>query len=393
MAVRIYPTFNDDDHIHITAGNPTTVDLFLGDDDQYVKIEKSQGNIVVGTNSNINQWTFGTDGNLTLPGGSRILDTVPTPGITRTKYTGSAAYDVNWYLTASVIETGIVTTISESYDDSLVGGADYSFQYAGYFRAPATGTYAFTMVADDSGRFWIGPNALAGYTAANANISIPMYAGGTTTTSLTADEFYPIRLQWNNASGPGSVAFTWSNDQGQANTSVLTGAVFADLGHTAITADNDIELRINNGTTSTWTFGGDGSVTFPDTTVQTTAYKRTTGSWDVHTGSDTYSFTVAQTGTYAMWVRGTCDNGIITWNATATVTNNNVPVTGQQFAWVYTGGGTPIDFTTIPAQFVGTANTIVRSDPTVTVPTNQFDFVINNTSGSAQTVYWGYVEQ
>jgi len=113
----------------------------------------------------------------------------------------------------------------------------------------------------------------------------------------------------------------------------------------------------------------------------------------VTTGSATYSFTVPQTGTYAMWVRGTCDNGIITWNATATVTNNNVPVTGQQYAWVYSGGGTPIDFTDIPHQFVGTANTIVRSDPPVTVPTNRFDFVINNTSGSSQTVYWGYVAQ
>ena len=262
--LKIYPTVANPDgnHIHLTSGDLSVTDLFLGDDHQFVQIA-ADGNVCIGTDSANHIWQFGTDGNLTLPGGGRILDTAPTPGITRTKYTGSAEYDANWYLTASVIETGIVTTISESYDDSLVGGADYSFQYAGYFRAPATGTYAFTMFADDSGRFWIGPNALTGYTAGNANISIPMYASGTTTTSLTADEFYPIRLQWNNASGPGSVAFTWSNDQGQANTSVLTGAVFADLGHTAITADNDIELKTNNGTVSTWQFGTTGNLTLP----------------------------------------------------------------------------------------------------------------------------------
>ena len=258
--LRIYPTVvnPDGNHLHLTSGDLSVTDLFLGDDDQFVQIA-ADGNVCIGTNNASNIWQFGTDGNLTLPGGGTILDTAPTPGITRTKYTGSAAYDVNWYSTASVIETGIVTTISEDYS----GEADYSFQYAGYFKAPVTGTYTFTMFADDSGRFWIGPNALTGYTAGNANISIPMYASGTTTTSLTANEFYPIRLQINNDLGPGYLSFSWSNDQGQANTSVLTGAVFANLGHTAITADNDIELKTNNGTTRTWRFGTDGDLTLP----------------------------------------------------------------------------------------------------------------------------------
>jgi hypothetical protein len=218
--------------------------------------------IATGANGDLGPrfWDFGTDGGLTLPAGGTILDTVPTPGITRTKYTGSAAYDVDWYPTASVIETGIVTTISESYE----GDADYSFQYVGYFKAPATGTYTFAIFPDDSGRFWIGPNALTGYTAGNANISIPYYARGTTTTSLTADEFYPIRLQWNNDSGPGSVYFRWSNNQGQVvETDSLTGVVFADLGHTAITANNDIELKTNSGTVS-WQFGTDGVLNLPD---------------------------------------------------------------------------------------------------------------------------------
>jgi hypothetical protein len=75
------------------------------------------------------------------------------------------------------------------------------------------------------------------------------------------------------------------------------------------------------------------------------------------------------------------------------VSNTNVPVIGQQFAWNYTGGGTPIEFTAIPTQFIGTANMIVSSDPSVGTTSNKFDFVIDNTSGSAQTVYWGYVAQ
>jgi len=141
------------------------------------------------------------------------------------------------------------------------------------------------------------------------------------------------------------------------------------------------------------TLNSNGTLTFPDTTVQTTAYQRTTGNWNVAVGSNTYSFTVPVDGTYAMWVRGNIPNGIIAWNATATVTNTNVPVIGQQFAWNYTGGGTPLEFTSIPAQFVGTAGVIVSSNPSVGTTTNTFSFTINNTSGSAQTVYWGYVAQ
>ena len=155
-----------------------------------------------------------------------------------------------------------------------------------------------------------------------------------------------------------------------------------------------VAIEANDGNnTRTWTFGTDGSLTFPDTTTQSTAYKRTTGSWTVATGSGTYSFTVPLNGTYTMWVKGNIDDGIIVWNATATVTNNNVPVIGQQFAWNYTGAGTPIEITVMPTQFVGTVNTIVSSNPSVGNTSNVFNFTINNDSGSEKTVYWGYVTQ
>jgi hypothetical protein len=116
-----------------------------------------------------------------------------------------------------------------------------------------------------------------------------------------------------------------------------------------------------------------------------------TGSWTVPTGNSTQSFTVAS-GTYQLWVDCNIPNGILAWNATATVTNSNVPVVGQQFAWVYNGGGTPIDFTSIPNQFVGTGNTIVRSSVSPSTTTNRFDFGINNTSGGNVTVSYGYVK-
>lgn len=61
-------------HVHLTTVDPTTVDLYLGDDDQYVKIEKDGGDVVIGTNVNTKRWRFDTDGALTLPVGGNILD-------------------------------------------------------------------------------------------------------------------------------------------------------------------------------------------------------------------------------------------------------------------------------------------------------------------------------
>jgi hypothetical protein len=111
----------------------------------------------------------------------------------------------------------------------------------------------------------------------------------------------------------------------------------------------------------------------------------------VTTGTNTYSFTVPPSNTYQLWVDCNIPNGILAWSATATVTNTNVPVVGAQYAWVYTGGGSPVDFTSIPNQFVGTANTIVRSSVAPSATTNRFDFGINNTSGGNITVRYGWV--
>ena len=111
----------------------------------------------------------------------------------------------------------------------------------------------------------------------------------------------------------------------------------------------------------------------------------------VPVGNSTQSFTVDAGHTYQLWLDCNIPNGILVWNATATITNTNVPVVGDQYAWVYSGGGTPIDFTSIPNQFVGTANTIVRSSVAPSSTTNRFDFGINNTSGNSQTIRYGWV--
>jgi hypothetical protein len=114
-------------------------------------------------------------------------------------------------------------------------------------------------------------------------------------------------------------------------------------------------------------------------------------TWTVPTGNSTQSFTVPINNTYQLWVLGNIPNGIIVYNATVSVSNTNVPVVGQQFAWNYEGGGNILMFTSIPAQIVGTAGTISNAAPAV-ANTNVFSFGINNTSGNTVTVNYGYTK-
>ena len=125
-------------------------------------------------------------------------------------------------------------------------------------------------------------------------------------------------------------------------------------------------------------------------TITGNVVTKSSGSWTVATGNNTYSITVPINDNYLIWVRANIPNGIIAYQATVSVTNSNVPVLGTQRAWNYTGGGSPILLTTMPTQIVGVEGTISTA-VVATTTSNQFDFGFNNSSGSSQTVYWGYI--
>jgi hypothetical protein len=139
-------------------------------------------------------------------------------------------------------------------------------------------------------------------------------------------------------------------------------------------------------------FTQNGQITFSDATVQTTAYAPVIDSWTATAGTSTYSFTVPSDGTYSMWVKCNIPNGILLWNATASVSNANVPAIGFQYAWNYTGGGSPILLTAIPNQIRGSAGTISTDATYAGTTSNRFDFTIANTSGASQIVYYGYTK-
>ena len=141
QALLVYPTAQDGNHIHLTAGGGET-DLYLGSDSQYVKVDHS-GDIVVGTlGANTSTWTFGTDGSTKFPNDT-ILGTGLDPNVyietVTTATTSTWTFGTNGILTlpaaTPVIKGGgtgtDVTVIAStgSNTSTWVFGADGSFTF------------------------------------------------------------------------------------------------------------------------------------------------------------------------------------------------------------------------------------------------------------------------
>ena len=443
-------------HFHIMRASGDNADLYFGDDFNYMlqrgpALGQTPGyGVEIGTNDNDSGsqhvWRFETDGTLTLPGdlhGAEIFETSPTGPI-------SAGHQLNITPASNATDKKFEFAINQNSSGVFQNAAlqlptsENNKQVYLSFPGHDSGDSSSSIVSlwnqntnSGSGEFNNAFNILANGKdiKLTAEDSIGSYStwtfdsSGTTTfpnsstfngVDFVAKENDELNLtildssayigvtQSNNLTEPAAYMDVYFGKKSRIRTTSLDnqteydwyfnpdGSLTLPIGGEIKTAagTGSVAIEANDGNnTRTWTFGTNGSLTFPDTTTQSTAYKRTTGSWTVATGSGTYSFTVPLNGTYTMWVRGNIPDGIVVWNATATVTNNNVPVIGQQFAWNYTGAGTPIEITAMPTQFVGTVNTIVSSNPSVGSNSNVFNFTINNTSGSAKTVYWGYVTQ
>jgi hypothetical protein len=304
-----------------------------------------------------NRWKFGGDGHLTLPGDLTFSDgTIQTTAYTGTG-TGAITFTGNEIEGNTFGGTGtIITKTVDNTGDNFSTGAGS----IGFLNFGADGTIQ---------------NVKAGWTVT--------FASGVTRT-VSQDAFQPLGTYWNISFDS---AYIWSAGD-------VMPVTFSSPDYVAGT---DPQVTLTAGTAS-WTFDNTGDLTLPaggdivnSAGVSQTA-QRVEGSWTVTAGTNTYSFTLPSDGTYVMWVKGNIPNGIITWNATASVSNTNVPAIGTQYAWNYTGGGTPISLTSIPDQIRGVAGTISTDATYAGTTSNRFDFGISNTSGESQTVYYGYTK-
>jgi hypothetical protein len=132
----------------------------------------------------------------------RVTTTADTNGLYGKRYVGYFNDDVNWFNTATL--QGQVNQLTEI--NNFTSSADnYSWQWLGYFKPSSTENYTFYTKSDDASYLWIGNNALAGFTINNANVNNGEEHGeeeaASSSISLTAGVYYPIRIQFGEAEG------------------------------------------------------------------------------------------------------------------------------------------------------------------------------------------------
>lgn len=99
--------------------------------------------------------------------------------------------------------TNITTATNNTY---IAQGSTpvFSVEWYGYFYAPTTGSYTFTIASDDASYVWLGSTAVTGYTTANSFINNGGEHGVVSvsnSTTLTAATYTPIRIQYGDAGG------------------------------------------------------------------------------------------------------------------------------------------------------------------------------------------------
>jgi hypothetical protein len=333
-------------HFHIMKQEPANVDLFFGDDYNYVKLpgsgETAYG-VEIGTNvGSAYTWRFGTDGNLTLPN-STVIGTLSTgtSGIVAPIDTTFVVETNKSSVTTatSIINPGTGATPSNSTGTAGVryvlggpGGAGVGMQvrftsggYAGgqilnptdiEIIDPGTGyqtgdqltilngnndcsfTIQVTPQFNNTWRFGTDGSITFPDATTTTGKSITIPAGNSLTVDLavsspptsTTFKVNPVYIKLPTGNG-----YIFSGVEDDANKWALDSTnktlFFPDSGDSSwpqIRYSNDsagMELftgvkpiKITAGQTKSWTFGTDGnltvpgSITFPDNTVQTTAY-------------------------------------------------------------------------------------------------------------------------
>ena len=317
-----------------------------------------------------------------------VIDGSNDPSITLLRgftytFTVSASGHPFWIKTAQVFGTG------STYDTGVTnnGTDNGTITFAVPYNAPSTLYYICQYHAGMSGTINItdvgpsgasGPSGPAGFTTTstlvNGTATVSLSAGG----NLTFPDSTVQTTAWT-----GAFPAPANGDSTSGNAWMIFYADGALQSTSKVTINPAAGMLTLSGTS------GAGGITFPNSTVQTTAYKSTSSSWTLATGSNTVSITVPLNGNYQMWVNGNIPNGIVEWNATVNVSNPNVPAIGSQYAWYYmTGNALVLD--SIPDQIIGTVGVISTSSAYVGNTANVFTFGITNNSISSQVITWGY---
>jgi hypothetical protein len=281
---------SENNHVHLVAGNPTTVDMYLGDDDQYVKIEKNAGNVVVGTNLNTHQWIFGTNSNLTLPNASTISP------VSQVGYSyGPYASDIYNNTTGGALSSGTQTVINigdtvhnNLFDPPVPNATTTTGTIAsnGDFD-PGTSTGTFDLhtniiVSGQSlGDLWYRDenNTAAGFTLAQSGVPYtgPVVTAGTLISGysgwITRTPKTTTYIRWADGSrsqvtGSRVNLYPNSSNSGLITTDNVSGKSFPATLYTANYIPSGTAIGVNG---NDWKFGTDGKLKLPGTAYNNTS--------------------------------------------------------------------------------------------------------------------------
>jgi len=171
--------------------------------------------------------------NNTNSGGlNAIIPITYNAGLYKTTYAGYFSDNVSFFATATPTTYGSnpatsvqTTTISEPATDD---GSNFSVQWSGYFKPTTNETYTFFTNSDDASYMWIGANAISGFTTTNSTVNNGGLHGAqerSGSVALTAGIYYPVRMQFGEASGGDIMTFNYSTPTITKTTNV-TGLVF-----------------------------------------------------------------------------------------------------------------------------------------------------------------------
>ena len=387
QALLIYPTAQDGNHIHLTAGGGET-DLYLGSDSQFVKVDHS-GAIVIGTiGANTSTWTFGTDGNITLPGNilgqidsniSIVTGNLPTDPPTTIAISGADFSAVNLTYTrdfGQATPTWYPAGYNPGSDPYILFDTQWGIWVPGFGQA----LYINTGTSNVPLAQW-SINPPLGSIAPTGVYTYPNTYSQTWTFGSDGELILPTggRL---GVAGKG-----WTGlDGGFGNPLSLTSYYASEMYSSCITLNQNGSLDISTygdgtGLTGNWNFSSSG-ITFPDATIQTTAWN----DQSFMAAMATYDGEII-TNTATIGVGGLVVNGPVTFNG---------PFTFQSTATTAVTGNTGTfygDVNGVGALYAGVAGysplpgTVIQSAANVNAYIqNNFQNLSNGTQASAEWV-------
>ena len=267
----VYPTaVPDANHLHLTSGNLYETELFLGDDNLYVKLDNT-GNVEissyllgVGTPAT---WTFGTDGNLTTPGnigsgnitGANVIE-ANTGNFTNTVFIGNSSANVSINYDGTGNFTGNLTSANANLGNLITANyanvvtnlfvgnssANVSINYDG------TGNFTGNLTA----AFFLGNGsqltgiATSGIANGTSNVSIPAIDGNVNVISA-GNTTLVVTSTGANITGTGD--FTGNLTSANANLGNLVTANYANVGTNLFVGDSSANVSINYDGTGNFT--------------------------------------------------------------------------------------------------------------------------------------------